>query len=177
LAAALRHSSLAKQSSDAEGFLPLHTVAGAAKLHVQAIRLAVQFSHKAGTPRFQMVTVPTVDGDQEYVRATSGHSFEVTDDIVSILQNAAREARRASRLPPALPVAPPPLPGPQEPDVGPSHPQGMQPATSSSSASAVVPPAEAHGVFASVEELSLSTDLAPKTEGVLPVSLVDDAVP
>jgi hypothetical protein len=145
-------------------------------MHIKAIRMAAQFSHKDGTPRFQMVTIPTDSGDQEFIRATSGHTFDINDDIVSLLQNAARDARRASRLPSALPVPPFPLSGPQEPDVGPLHPQGLQPATSSSAASAEAP-AEAHGVFAAVEEVELPSALEPKAEGVLPVSLVDDAIP
>jgi hypothetical protein len=145
-------------------------------MHIKAIRMAAQFSHKDGTPRFQMVTIPTDSGDQEFIRATSGHTFDINDDIVSLLQNAARDARRASRLPSALPVSPFPSPGPQEPDAVPLHPQGLQPATSSSSPSAEAP-ALAQGVFSANEEMELPTALEPKAEGVLPVSLVDDAIP
>jgi hypothetical protein len=137
----------------------------------------LRFSHKDGTPRFQMVTVPTDSGDQEFVRATSGHSFDVTDDIVTILQNAAREARRAWRLPSALAVAVPPVPGPQEPDVGPQLPADTQASSSSTCAPPVVPLVVAAGVFAPVEDEPMPPAFEPKAEGVLPVSLVDDAVP
>jgi hypothetical protein len=147
-------------------------------LHAKVIRNVVRFSHKLGTPRFQLVRVPTVDGDEEFVRATSGHSFEVADDIIGILQNAAREARREARNRPAMAVSPPPAPGPQEPDVGPQHALGVQ-ASSSSSAAPPSVPLEASGVFAAplLDDEALAPALAPKAEGVLPVSLVDDAVP
>jgi hypothetical protein len=35
----------------------------------------------------------------------------------------------------------------------------------------------AQGVFSANEEMELPTALEPKAEGVLPVSLVDDAIP
>jgi hypothetical protein len=158
----------------------MRSVEGPSRLHAKVIRTVVRFSHKLGTPRFQLVRVPTVDGDEEFVRATSGHSFDVADDIIGILQNAAREARRDARNRPALAVSPPPAPGPHQPDVGPQHALGAQ----ASSSSAAAPPPEpsaasGSGVFAPppLDDEALAPALAPKAEGVLPVSLVDDAVP
>jgi hypothetical protein len=177
LGGALRHSSLAKQLADSEGFLPMHQASRMANLRPKDIQLAVQFSHRSGTPRFQTVSVPTDAGDQEFIRATSGHSYDVTDDVVSLLQNAAREARRACRLPPAPPVPAFDLqvPGPQEPDVGPP-PLDSQPSASSSSLLEQVPLSAPEGVFApAVEEDAPAVQT--KSEGVLPVSLVDDVVP
>ena len=93
LAAGLRLSAVAKQLTDTAGFLHLHEAVRVANMRAEALRMVVRFSHLDGTPRFKMVTVPTDTSDQEVVRATSGHSFDIADDIVSILQNAAREAR------------------------------------------------------------------------------------
>jgi hypothetical protein len=156
----------------------MRSVEGPSRLHAKVIRNVVRFSHKLGTPRFQLVRIPTVDGDEEFVRATSGHSFEVADDIIGILQNAAREARREARNRPALAVSPVPAPGPQEPDVGPLHVLGVQAASSSAAAPPSVPLADS-GVFAPplIDDEALAPALVPKAEGVLPVSLVDDAVP
>jgi hypothetical protein len=203
-----RHSSMARQLSDTAGFLLLHDVVRMANLRAEDIRMVVRHNHMDGTPRFQIVSVPTDSGDQEFVRATSGHSFDIADDIVSILQNASRRARRAWRRPlaPSVDIGPvhaePTESGLQEPRVGPQHPSGAQASSSSASLAPVGPSGDAavddvvaplSGVFApsdaepepapdiahaAASELPLSPDtVAAKTEGVLPVSLVDDAVP
>ena len=69
LAAALLRSSLAREEASSEGFLPVRQVADLARLSIEALRQVGRFSHVDGTPRFQLVTIPTDTGDQEYIRA------------------------------------------------------------------------------------------------------------
>jgi hypothetical protein len=173
LAAALRHSDVSKQLADTAGFLNLHEVFMVANLRIDDIRTCVKFSHRDGTPRFQSVLVPTDAGVQHYVRATRSQSFEVADDIIATLQIAARDARRAWNNPSMVETM-----GETDACAVPTVVEPRPPADPSvSSASPSAPPAE--GVFAAAEaEPETAPSLmAPKIEGVLPVSLVDDAVP
>ena len=159
-------------------------------MDLPCLRVVARFSHSSGTPRFQRVLVPTDEGETEFIRATSGHSFVITDDLISLWQNASRDARR-TRPAQALPVEPEPVVAVAAAHAGPIFPVGhpddtsaapaIAPAASSAAPRGVFEPPEEQGpVPASPLVLPLEhRPIEPKVEtpGVQHVSLSDDATP
>ena len=143
-------------------------------MDLTTLRMAARYSHSHGTPRFQRVLVPTDGGESEFIRATSGHSFDIPDDLISLLQNAARDAKRQN-----IGVAQ--VSAKAAPDIAPFDPAAFV-STSSSSGSRKVaePPDEQGQVPAPPLPPPLEhRPIAPKIEtpGVIKVSLSDDASP
>ena len=171
---ACRHSPLAHASASAEGFLPVDAVCHLTGMDLTTLRMVARFSHANGTPRFQRVLVPTDGGQSEFIRATSGHSFDIPDDLISLLQNAVRDAKRQN-----IGVAQ--VSFKAVPDIAPFDPDAFV-STSSSSAPRNIdePPKEQGQATAPPSPPPLEHKPAsPKIEipGVIKVSLSDDALP
>ena len=149
-------------------------------MDLPTLRVVARFSHCNGTPRFQRVLVPTDEGETEFIRATSGHSFDINDDLISLLQNAARDARRTRYV--QRPVEPEPVaeaaPAGQ-PDVPDAEPAIASTSSSSASCDVIVPPEEQGPVPAPPLLPIEHRPIEPKIEtpGVHHVSLSDDATP
>ena len=137
------------------------------------LRMVARYSHSSGTPRFQRVLVPTDEGESEFIRATSGHSFDIPDDLISLLQNAARDAKRQNIGVAQVSRRPAPY-------IAPVDPVDLAATSSSSSSRKIDEPAVEQGQLPAppLPPPHVHKPVSPKIEtpGVIKVSLNDDAL-